>query len=807
MDKEQIQQEIVKKLRRAVGVTPADATPTDIYRAVSGVVRDLIMDRWVEANRWVREHGAKRLYYLSAEFLLGRALINSLINLDLYTACRDALAELGFDLDRIETLEPDAGLGNGGLGRLAACFLDSLSTLELPVTGCCIRYEHGMFRQQIEQGEQRELEDDWLESGNAWEIPRPEDRVEVRFGGHLEEVSTETGTALQHVDYESVVAYPYDMPVIGYQSTMPATLRLWEARAMTKLEMEHFNRGDFAKASEGNTLVEAISQVLYPKDDHEPGRILRLRQFYFLVSASMQFLINRYKERGGDLRDLPDAYTIQINDTHPALAIPELMRILIDQEGLSFDEAYTIATRMFNYTNHSIVSEALEKWDTGQLRELLPRIYDLVAQIDQRFRARLRQQWPDDQGKADWLAIIHDGQVYMANLCIAVCAKVNGVSQLHAQILKEQTFADYHTLLPDKFCGVTNGISFRRWLAQSDPGLTSEISSRIGSGFLKRFGEFEQLRDWQDNQELCLALSRAKSLNKERLARFLRYTQDVEIDPETMFDVQAKRLHEYKRQLLKALHILHLYYRLKDDPGAAVAPTTFLFAAKAAPGYWRAKEIIRLLCAVARLIDADPVVRKILKVVFVEDYNVSVAERLIPAADVSEQLSTAGLEASGTGNMKFMLNGAVTIGTMDGANIEIHDAVGSDNIFIFGAQAAELDRIREQRSYDPRALYESNPGMKRVLDTLISGLLPVSGDRQFHDLFNALLNEDGADRYFVLYDFDSYDREFSKLMAAYTDTQRWQQMSLKNTARAGYFSSDRAIQDYNDLIWHLRAVD
>ncbi|MCL2324547.1 MAG: glycogen/starch/alpha-glucan phosphorylase [Actinomycetia bacterium] len=807
MDKEQIQQEIVKKLRRAVGVTPADATPTDVYRAVSGMVRDLIMDRWVEANRKVREHEAKRLYYLSAEFLLGRALVNSLINLDLYAACRDALAELGFDLERIETLEPDAGLGNGGLGRLAACFLDSLSTLELPVTGCCIRYEHGMFRQQIAGGEQREVEDDWLESGNAWEIPRPEDRVEVRFGGRLEEVVTATGTSLAHVGYESVVAYPYDMPVIGYQSAMPATLRLWEARAMTKLEMEHFNRGEFAKASEGNTLVEAISQVLYPKDDNPPGRMLRLRQFYFLVSASMQFLVNHHKEHGGDLRSLPDVYTIQINDTHPALAIPELMRILVDQEGLSFDEAYDIVTRMFNYTNHSIVSEALERWGEAQLRELLPRIYDLIVQIDQRFRERLARQWPDDPGKVEWLSIIHDGQVYMANLCIAVCAKVNGVSQLHAQILQEQTFADYSRLLPDKFCGVTNGISFRRWLAQADPGLTSEISSRIGSGFLKRFEEFEQLRDWEDDQELCDAAARAKSLNKERFARFLRYTQDVEVDPDTMFDIQAKRLHEYKRQLLKALHILRLYYRLQDDPASAVTPTTFLFAAKAAPGYYRAKEIIRLICAVARLIEADPVTSDILKVVFVEDYNVSVAERLIPAADVSEQLSTAGMEASGTGNMKFMLGGAVTIGTMDGANIEINDAVGPDNIFIFGAHAAELDRIREQHSYDPRALYESDPEMKRVLDTLISGQLPVPGDRQFHDLYNALLNEGDADRYFVLHDFDSYDREFSRLMEAYEDTPRWRRMSLMNTVRAGYFSSDRAIRDYNDHIWHLRAVD
>ena len=804
MDKEQIKQEIISKLRRAVGATPDVASQTDIYRAVAGTVQDLIMDSWVQANRKVRETGTKRLYYLSVEFLMGRALINNVINLGLYDAYRDALADLGFDIERIEEQEHDAGLGNGGLGRLAACFLDSLSTLELPVTGCCIRYEHGMFRQQIIDGEQREAEDNWLESGNAWEIARPEERVEVRFGGHLEEVSTEAGTTRKHVDYASVVAYPYDMPVIGYESAMPATLRLWEARAMTKLEMEYFNRGDFAKASEENTLVEAISQVLYPKDDNLPGRTLRLKQYYFFISASMQFLVNRFKKYGADIGTLPDYYTIQINDTHPALAIPELIRILIDQEGLSFDEAFDLSSQMFDYTNHSIVSEALERWGEDQLKELLPQIYDLIVQIDRRHRERLWQKWPGDQGKVDWLSIIHGGQVHMANLCIAVCDKVNGVSQLHARILKEQTFADFNTLFPDKFFGITNGISFRRWLAEANPALTAELSSRIGDGFLKRFEEFEQLRDWQDDQGLCEAAARAKRDNKGRLARFLHEHQGAVVDPATMFDVQAKRLHEYKRQLLKALHILRLYYRLKADPSADIVPTTFFFAAKAAPGYYRAKEIIRFINAVARLVDTDPEVSDILKVVFVEDYNVSVAEHLIPAADVSEQLSTAGLEASGTGNMKFMLNGAVTIGTMDGANIEILEAVGPDDIFIFGASAEELKQLREQHSYNSHALYESDPEMRQVIDTMVSGLLPVSGDRQFPDLYNALLYDDW---FFVLHDFDSYDRVFARLMAAYSDTARWQKMSLKNTVSAGYFSSDRTIRDYNDLIWHLKAVD
>ncbi|MCL2111630.1 MAG: glycogen/starch/alpha-glucan phosphorylase [Clostridiales bacterium] len=806
--KEQVKEEIVKKLRRSVGVTLDEATMENVYTAVSRTVRDLVMDRWADAGEEVHRRGAKRLYYLSAEFLMGRALTNNMINLDVYDAYKDALCELGFDLGEIEEQESDAGLGNGGLGRLAACFLDSLSTLEMPVTGCCIRYEHGLFRQRIVDGEQEEADDNWLENGNIWEIARPDDRVEVRYGGHIEEVWTEGGLKVSHDGYTSVHAYPYDMPVIGYDSKMPATLRMWEARAKTELDMTYFNKGDYARAVEESALVESISQVLYPEDNHEQGRMLRLKQFYFFTSASMQFLVKRHKQHHGSIHTLPDYYTIQINDTHPTLAIPELIRILLDDEGLSWEEARDIAFRMFNYTNHTIMREALERWNENMLKQLLPRIHKIIEAIDMEFRASIWQRWPGDLHKMDEMSIIYGGEVRMANLCIAVCGKVNGVSQLHANIIKAQTFRDFYVLFPDKFLGVTNGITTRRWLAKANPALTAEIESRIGRGFLKDYQEFEKLRGWLDDPDFCKAAERVKRENKEKFAAYILRKQGTVIDPSTMFDVQAKRLHEYKRQLLKILHIICLYYRLKVDPSVHIVPTTFFFAAKAAPGYHMAKEVIRLINAVAAFIDEDPAVRGILKVVFIEDYNVSVAERLIPATDVSEQLSTAGLEASGTGNMKFMMNGAVTIGTMDGANIEIYESVGKEDIFIFGALVEELDMLNKLGTYSPRSLYESNPELKHVLDTLVSGALPVPEGRQFYDLYNALLNEGPSrpDKYFVLHDFASYDEVFSKLMAAWKDRERWDRMSARNTICSGMFSSDRTIREYSENIWGLKGV-
>ncbi|MDR2157256.1 MAG: glycogen/starch/alpha-glucan family phosphorylase, partial [Clostridiales Family XIII bacterium] len=683
IDKEKIKEEIVQKLKRTFGVTLGEASKEEIYRAVGLSVRESILDRWADANKHVAEQGIKRLYYLSAEFLMGRALANNMINLHLLDAYRDALAELGFRLEDVEEQESDAGLGNGGLGRLAACFLDSLSTLNLPVTGCSIRYEHGLFKQKLVGGEQSEDDDNWLENGSVWEVPRPDDKVEVKYGGHIEEIWTENGLKIDHSGYNSVMAYPYDYPVIGYDSRMPATLRLWSARGKSDLNMQYFNKGDYAKAVEESALATAVSQVLYPEDNHEQGKQLRLKQFYFFTSASMQFIVNRHKKHYGDLHTLPDYYTVQINDTHPTVAIPELIRILMDDENMQWDEAFGIVSRMFNYTNHTIMSEALERWNEQMFLTLLPRVHKIISVIDGLFRDKIWSKWPGDWNKLNELAIISNGEIRMANLCIAVCNRVNGVSRLHGEIIRTRTFRDFYILFPDKFLGITNGITHRRWLAKANAPLTRLIAEYIGDGFLKDYREADKLRELVGNETFLADFAAVKAENKLRLRDHLYRKQGVEINPDTAFDVQAKRLHEYKRQLLKILHVLHLYYVIKANPAAEVAPATFLFAAKASPGYYRAKEIIRFILAAGEMINNDPDTKDILKVVFIENYGVSEAEFLVPATDISEQLSTAGLEASGTGNLQFMLNGAVTIGTMDGANVEMYDAVGDENIFIF----------------------------------------------------------------------------------------------------------------------------
>ncbi|MDR1028134.1 MAG: glycogen/starch/alpha-glucan phosphorylase [Clostridiales Family XIII bacterium] len=807
-DKEKIKDEIVKKLKRTFGVTFEEATKEEIYKAVGLSVRDLIFDIWADGNKQVAEQGVKRLYYLSAEFLMGRALGNNMISLHLLDTCREALSDLGLSLEDIEARENDAGLGNGGLGRLAACFLDSLSTLDLPVTGCSIRYEHGLFKQKLVNGEQTEEDDNWLESGDIWEVPRPEDKVEVKYGGQIEELWTENGLKINHTGYNSVIAYPYDYPVIGYESKIPATLRLWSARGKSDIDVQRFNKGDYAKAVEESALAAAVSQILYPEDNHEQGRQLRLKQFYFFTSASMQFIVNRHKKHYGDLHTLPDYYTVQINDTHPTVAIPELIRILMDDEDMSWDEAFGIVSRMFNYTNHTIMSEALERWNEQMFRELLPRVHKIVSVIDGLFRDKIWNKWPGDWGKLNELAIIGNGEIRMANLCIAVCNKVNGVSRLHGEILRTRTFRDFYILFPDKFLSITNGITHRRWLAKANMPLTRLITEHIGDGFLKHYREMDKVRELITDEGFLRDFEAVKAENKIRLRDHLYRKQGVEIDPDTAFDVQAKRLHEYKRQLLKIMHILHLYHLLKADPDAAVTPTTFLFAAKASPGYYRAKEIIRLILSVGELVNNDPRTRDRLRVVFIENYGVSEAEFLVPAADISEQLSTAGLEASGTGNMKFMLNGAVTIGTMDGANVEISEAVGDDNIFIFGARAEEIERMEQRGDYNPSAFYEQNDDIRRVLDSFVNGVLPVPPDRQFRDIRDALLedNYDRADQYFLLYDFESYDRVYAELMRAYGDRDRWRRMTAANMANAGAFFSDRTIIEYNDRIWGLKGL-
>jgi starch phosphorylase len=848
IDKESIKNEVQKKLKRGLGVSLRDATKEEIYKAVSLTVRDIIMERWSDANERVWRDKAKIVYYLSAEFLMGRALVNNMINLRLADAYREALAELGLSLDDIEEREEDPGLGNGGLGRLAACFLDSLSTLNLPATGCCIRYEHGLFRQRIEDGEQREEDDNWLEDGNVWEVERPEETVEVRYGGHIDEVWTESGLRVIHSDYTPVSAVPYDMPVIGYESAMPATLRMWSARAKTEIDMDSFNRGDYVAAASASALVESISQVLYPEDNHEQGRLLRLKQFYFFASASMQYIVRKHKEHYGDLSDLPEHYTVQINDTHPTLAIPELIRILIDEEEMPWDEAFEIAGRVFNYTNHTIMREALERWNEDMLKSLLPRVYRIITEIDRKFRDRVWAKWPGDVARLNEMSIIGNGEIRMANLCIATVGRVNGVSRLHGEIIRTRTFRDFYILYPDKFLGITNGITHRRWLAKANGGLTALISSRIGDGFLRDWREMERLGEFVSDDGFLDEFAAVKRANKKRLAEHLYKLQGMEVSVDSAFDVQAKRLHEYKRQLLKAMHILHLYHEIKGAKGRGaegfapvglgfeaggpgfgpgcpgVAPATFIFAAKAAPGYYMAKEIIRFILSLADLVNNDPDAKDILKIVFIENYSVSEAEKLIPATDISEQLSTAGLEASGTGNMKFMLNGAVTIGTLDGANVEIAEAVGDENIFIFGADAYAIERMERDGTYYARDAYENDARIRRVIDSMTDGTLPVRNGRQFHDLADSLLNGGGAraDRYFLLRDFASYAEVYARMMAVYSGgaagsggvraggaegpSRDWLRRAASNTAASGRFFSDRTIGEYNRLVWRLKEV-
>ncbi|MEF9989079.1 MAG: glycogen/starch/alpha-glucan phosphorylase [Christensenellaceae bacterium] len=809
LDKTEIKEEILGKLKRHFGKTLEEASPEQIYKSCALSIRDLIVERWTDANKQVLNQGLKRLYYMSAEFLMGRALINNIINLHLLNEYKEALSELGLELDTIEEQERDAGLGNGGLGRLAACFLDSLSTLDLPVTGCSIRYEFGLFKQRILDGEQVEVNDNWLEAGNVWEIPRPEEQVEVKYGGEIEEVWTEQGLKINLKNYYSVLAIPYDYPVMGYMSHMPATLRLWSAKAKTGLDMNYFNRGDYSRAMQERELAEVISKVLYPEDNHDQGRQLRLKQFYFFTSATMQHIVRKHKENYGDLHTLPNYFTVQINDTHPTLAIPELIRILLDEEGMSWEDAYGIASKMFSYTNHTIMSEAMECWNEDMFKTLLPRIYQIVKVINDKFCDALWRIYPGEWDKISKMSIVSYNEIRMANLCIAVCKKVNGVSKLHGEILKTRTFRDFYVAFPDKFLGITNGVTHRRWLAMANQPLTALISDYIGDGFIKDYKQLGKVSDLLNNQKFLEDFMQVKHLNKLRLKEHLKKTQGIEIDENSIFDVHAKRLHEYKRQLLKVIHILHLYNLKKCNPQMQMQPCTFMFAAKASPGYVRAKNIIRLILAVADLVNNDPDTKDVLKVVFIENYSVSEAEILIPATDLSEQISTAGLEASGTGNMKFMMNGAVTIGTMDGANVEIFEAVGEDNIFIFGATEKEITKMERFGTYRPGEYYEQNADIRLALNCFIDGTLNVATDRQFSDLYHSLLfgDVDRADKYYLLYDYASYAQAFERAVSAYANKEQWRCMAAANTAKSGVFSSDRTINEYNEKIWHLREMN
>ena len=798
---------IEQRVQREFGVTAEKAVLPQIYQAAALCVRDEVMDRFAAQRERSQTQGDKCLIYLCAEYLIGRAFSNNLVNLGLYDVYEAALNEMGYDLGEVEEQEADAGLGNGGLGRLAACFLDSLSTVGLPAMGCGIRYEYGFFRQEIVDGQQVESPDAWMESRDVWSAERADRVFEVKFGGYVEELWSEDGTLkVVYHDAGTVLAEAWDMPIIGYDSKLPATLRLWRARSPQQIDLASFNQGDYERANAERNLAEDISRVLYPEDSHPRGQELRLRQFYFLVSATMQSVVDAHKRHYGDLHTLPDKVAIQINDTHPALAIPELIRILIDEEGLTWDEAIDIAERTFNYTNHTVMPEALERWQASILQRLLPRIYRIIETIDMKYRERLYQLYPGDAERVSRMTIIHGGRVHMAELCVLVCSRTNGVSQLHGQILRQNLFRDFYTTFPDRFLGITNGVTQRRWLSVANPRLAHLVDDTIGAGFMKDWRKIAELEPYKDDAAFRKEYDLVKAANKRDFATWMKASRGVEINPESIFDVQAKRLHEYKRQLMKAIHILALYDDITEGhlSTEAVPPITFIFAGKAAPGYRRAKQIIRLINSISELIAHDPGTRDRIPVVFLENYDVTAAQHLMPAAEVSEQISTAGTEASGTGNMKFMLNGAITLGTMDGANVEIAEQVGPDNIFIFGAEVDEIERLKADGSYDPRAVVASNPRLARALNHLIDGSLPTSDGSRFEELYYALRPDQGrGDDYFVLYDFASYDERARDVMRAYLDRDRWLSSAIVNTAKAGYFSSDRTIEDYNDLIWHL----
>lgn len=807
-DSKQIVQRIKSKLIHALGTTIGEATNDEIYKAAAECIREDIMTSWADSRRRVQEQGAKKLYYMSAEFLLGRAFSNNLINLGLYETYKAAFWEMGIDFDVITEEENEAGLGNGGLGRLAACFLDSLSTMELPAVGCGIRYEYGMFRQKIVDGTQIEMEDDWLRDGNIWEIERPELSVEVHFNGTIEENWTENGLEIKHKDYNTVIAVPYDMPIIGYKTKTPVTLRLWSARSKQRFDLHSFNEEIYDKAMADQTFAEAISKVLYPSDDHMQGKQLRLKQFYFLASATMQSMLKRHKQIFSDLHTLPDHVVIQINETHPALAIPELMRILMDEEGFGWDEAYQIVKKMFHYTNHTIMTEAMECWDENMFRFLLPRIYQIVCAFNEKYCNKIRAYYSHDEEKVRSMVIIGNNEIRMANLCVAVCRRVNGVSNLHGDILKEKIFNSSYRIFPQKYLAITNGITHRRWFGLANQGLYHLAKEYIKGDILKDYHLFEQFLLYKDDEEFLKKYSEVKENNKIRFAKYIKEKQGIEINPDSIFDVHCKRLHEYKRQLMKCLHIIYVYQRIKKDPECITTPITFIFAAKAAPGYTKAKEIIRLIHSVAEMVNKDPDMKGKIQVVFVEDYCVSVAEMLIPAADISEQISTAGMEASGTGNMKFMMNGALTIGTMDGANIEIAERVGRENIFIFGDSAEGNYNKKTYHTYNPGIIFENNPWIRDVCNCLIEGNLLYYG-KKYSEIYQSLLfGEYGeADPYYVLADFPSYIETYETMYRLYVDQkEEWIKKTVINTAKSGYFSSDRTIEQYNEKIWNLKPV-
>ncbi len=802
-DKESFKKEVINNVKNLFRKTIDEATPQQIFQAVSYAVRDDIIDRWIATHKEYEERNAKTVYYLSMEFLMGRALGNNLINLTSYEQIKEALDEMGFDLNFIEDQEPDAALGNGGLGRLAACFLDSLATLGYPAYGCGIRYRYGMFKQAIEDGYQIEKPDNWLKDGNPFEVRRPEYAVEVKFGGYVRTECRDGKNYFVHEDYQSIRAVPYDLPVIGYGNNVVNTLRIWDAEAIQEFNLNSFDKGDYQKAVEQQNLARNLVEVLYPNDNHYSGKELRLKQQYFFVSASIQRAILKFKETNADIRDLPNKVTFQLNDTHPTVTVAELMRILVDEECLEWDEAWDITCRTCAYTNHTIMAEALEKWPIDLFQRLLPRIYQIVDEINRRYVKLIEDTYPGDQNKVKNMAILYDGQVKMAHLAIAGSYSVNGVAQLHTEILKKRELKDFYQMRPDQFNNKTNGITQRRFLLHGNPLLASWVTKKIGDGWITDLSQMAKLKKHVTEKKAQKEYMDIKYKNKVRLAEYIKEHNGIEVDPNSIFDVQVKRLHEYKRQQLNILHIMHLYNELKANPDMDFTPTTFIFGAKAAAGYKTAKLTIKLINAVADVVNNDASIKGKIKVVFIENYRVSNAEIIFAAADVSEQISTASREASGTGNMKFMLNGAPTLGTMDGANVEIVEEVGVDNAFIFGLSAEEVMKYEREGGYYPMDVYNSNPKVKKVLDQLVDGT--YSEDKElFRPLYDTLVKQDV---YFTLKDFDSYAEAQKRVNEAYKDKTAWAQMAMLNTACAGKFSSDRTIEQYAQEIWKLEKVE
>ena len=788
-----------------------EATPQQLFQAVSYAVKEAIIDDWLATQKQYEKDDPKTVYYMSMEFLLGRALGNNLINMTAYKEVKEALEEMGIDLNVIEDQEPDPALGNGGLGRLAACFLDSLATLGYASYGCGIRYRYGMFKQKIRDGYQVEAPDNWLKDGNPFELRRPEYAKEVRFGGNIRVEYDETGkTHFVQENYESVMAIPYDYPIVGYGNHIVNTLRIWDAEAIVDFQLDSFDRGDYHKAVEQENLAKNIVEVLYPNDNHIAGKELRLKQQYFFVSASIQAAITKFKKKHGDISKLPEKVTFQMNDTHPTVAVAELMRILLDEENLGWNEAWDITTKCCAYTNHTIMAEALEKWPINLFSRLLPRIYQIIQEIDRRFVEQVRAQYPGNEEKVKKMAILMDGQVKMAHLAIVAGYSVNGVAKLHTEILKNQELKDFYQMMPEKFNNKTNGITQRRFLMHANPLLADWVTEKLGTKeWITDLSKMSGLKEWLDDEEALKEFMTIKFKNKERLAAYIKEHNDVEVDPRSIFDVQVKRLHEYKRQLLNILHVMYLYNQIKEHPEMSFYPKTYIFGAKASAGYIRAKEIIKLINSVADVINNDRSINGKLKVVFIEDYRVSNAELIFAAADISEQISTASKEASGTGNMKFMMNGAPTLGTMDGANVEIVDEVGIDNAFIFGLSADEVINYEQNGGYNPYDIYNNDPDIHRVVDQLVDGTYSNGDTEMYRDLYNSLLNNQGgsrADMYFILKDFRSYADAQARAMEAYKDTDKWAKMALKNTACCGKFSADRTIQEYVDDIWHLDHV-